>query len=281
MKSLRILIVGKDYYYSQRLERNIKQIGHEVVSIAYNVNTAIVAFSTTHPDLVIIDIKLGENKKEEIELVRIFNKESAIPIIFYLDKLADNQLRKEITKNASTLILSKSFDVSELEVNINKAISIINKQQTRYKLWDKRLESIIESVNKNHALTNKIYKYLTTLPNKEDNFWITERSSIPTKIVLRDICWIEVYDKDVIRIMTETRPIKASITLTAFEKKLNRSTFLRISQSCIVNVSKAVKLNIEQRILFVEYKNKKEEFRISPNFIGEFKKAINLIKLRK
>jgi len=198
---LDILIVEDDIYSSRNLSNILaNRLNQNVIGIAESVSEAISLYYSKKPNLVIIDIELGNQEEGGIELAKSLQANENIPIIFYTSKLGDKQIRKKLSKVQSYAILAKPYDQNVLEINLLK---ISNDRQ------------------------------------KINEFWFTEKDGIQRRLFVRDICYIEK-NNEFIKIITDKGQFKHSRTLKSFLSKIPNPTLVQVHQSYAINMKKLV-----------------------------------------
>ena len=90
----RILIVEDQTVISLGLKREITKLGHEVVATATNFDDAISSIEQEFPDIIIMDIHLGNDCKDGIDIANAIRLEGNQTPILYITAYSD-----EITLN--------------------------------------------------------------------------------------------------------------------------------------------------------------------------------------
>lgn len=277
MESLRILVVEDDYRFTQRLERHIQKLGHQVMDKTTNVEDAIIAFNKNQPDLIIMDIELGDNREGGIELTKTFNKMGNIPIIYYSDYLNNKTIRQKAAKTNSIAILSKSHSVDDLEANIYRVINLRNRVDNESEVFKKRFNTLFDTVDSIQQKLNSLYQFLV-FPFSNNSFWITAKGGFPTRVFYSDLCWIQTFEqKDTVRIVLDKEIIEFGVNLTSFERKVRHPSLVRIHKSCIINIDKARRLLIPSKEIVIKIGSKEERLRYSDTYIKDIKEKINMV----
>ena len=116
MKALRALVVENDPMIGELLAETLDGLGHTVCAIERNVADAVAAASHWRPDLMIVDVGLGE--AGGIAAVKEILRSGFVPHVF----VAGDSLRG-VPLGAETILIQKPFRVSDLERAIERALS--------------------------------------------------------------------------------------------------------------------------------------------------------------
>ncbi len=116
MKALRTLIVESDPIIGELLAETLDGLGHTVCAIERNVADAVAAASHWRPDLMIVDVGLGESGG--IAAVKEILRGGFVPHVF----VAGDSLRG-VPLAPETVLIQKPFRVSDLERAIGRALS--------------------------------------------------------------------------------------------------------------------------------------------------------------
>ena len=116
MKAFRTLIVEDDAMIGGLLAETLEGLGHGVSSIENNVDNAVAAASRCRPDLMIVDVGLGE--ASGIAAVKEILRGGFVPHVF----VTGDAVRGTPLGSAAVLI-RKPFRVSDLERAIQRALA--------------------------------------------------------------------------------------------------------------------------------------------------------------
>ena len=116
MKALRTLVVENDTIVGELLAETLEGLGHTVCAIERNFADAVTAASHWRPDLMIVDVGLGE--AGGIAAVREILRGGFVPHVF----VTGDSLRG-VPLGAETVLIQKPFRVSDLEWAIKRALS--------------------------------------------------------------------------------------------------------------------------------------------------------------
>lgn len=192
---MRILIVEDHILTVESIRKCLTRAGHEVAGVAATVPEAINAINEHFPEVIIMDIELGDASMGGVEVIKEINAQ--IPVVFLSGK-TDRETFLKATENGASAFLTKPFRDEDLVYQVELAgKKIPQKQPGSFFVYDR---GTYYRVN----LKEVIYLHA----NK--NFTI-------------------------IHIKGRPEPIMSSINLGYFEKLLDPANFLRITQSVIIN----------------------------------------------
>lgn len=100
MSAIKIGIVEDEAITSEVIKLSLKKLKYNIATPAFTFDQALSMFENESPDLVLIDIKLGE-KNDGIELAEILKEKHGTPFIF-------------ITANSDTATLERAKKVNPL-----------------------------------------------------------------------------------------------------------------------------------------------------------------------
>ena len=139
-----ILIVDDDRTTASIMQLHLNNFGYHVTGIAYSAKEAISMAREVEPDLVLMDIKLGEGV-DGIDAATVIGKHMDIPIVFVTSYSDSITLRRAKIVNPVGFI-NKPLRESDLKTTIEFAIS------TKPKIVKSDLNSTVENTLK------KMYK---------------------------------------------------------------------------------------------------------------------------
>jgi two-component system, response regulator PdtaR len=113
MKALRILVVEDDSLLGMMLGVVLEDMGHEVCAIAANEADAVAAAIRYSPDLMIVDVRLGEGSG--ISAVDQIHLKGAVPHLFVTGDLLDLKLLRPGAE-----VIQKPFRDSDLAQAIER-----------------------------------------------------------------------------------------------------------------------------------------------------------------
>ncbi len=116
MKALHTLIVEDDAMIGGLLAETLEGIGHTVCAVESNVANAVASASYWLPDLMIVDVGLGE--ASGVAAVKEILQSRFVPHVF----VTGNAVRG-IPLGPDTILIQKPFRVSDLERAIQRALA--------------------------------------------------------------------------------------------------------------------------------------------------------------
>lgn len=202
MTKASILIVEDDPIIRQDLAFCVEDLGYKVVGKFSNYEDAITGIKDSKPDLVLLDINLGEGK-DGIDIGNKIHQTFKIPFIYITSYFDKNTVNRAKETYPSAYII-KPFEEKDLALNIDLAIH------------KKRVEPTPSSTS------NKIF-----VKNNQD--LVALQSD--------DIVYIEAFD-NYSNVFTVDDKYLVSHTLKKIEEKLTPKGFVRIHKSYLVNFEK-------------------------------------------
>ena len=121
MAKARILVVEDETIVALDLETFLEQLGYTVTATVHSGEGAINKVAETHPDLVLMDIRL-QGDMDGVEAARLIRTRFSVPIIYvtaYRNE-ADSDRAKAITHTSFVL---KPFDQRDLEAAIWRVLN--------------------------------------------------------------------------------------------------------------------------------------------------------------
>lgn len=126
IENLKVLIVEDESIVALDIESALIKIGVNVAATAYNYDNAIESFNKHSPDLVIMDINLGDSSLDGIITAIDINKIKKTPIIF-LTAFNDDRIISKAVALDPIGYLNKPFKRDDLKSLIHLASFKINK----------------------------------------------------------------------------------------------------------------------------------------------------------
>ncbi len=133
MAGARILVVEDNLIVAKNMKSRLAGSGYTVPGIAISGEEAIQCAAETHPDLVLMDIKL-KGEMDGIEAAEKIHTRFGIPVI-YLTGYPDDETLQPAKGTESFGYVSKPFEIRKLCRSIEMALS---KHETDKKLSDLR-----------------------------------------------------------------------------------------------------------------------------------------------
>lgn len=212
--------VRKDITGILKLRPDIQILGE-----AATVNTAIKLINTTEPDVILLDIHLGDGNAFEL-LSSISTYDFQIIFITAYDNFAI----KAIKVGAFDYLL-KPVDSDELFSSLDKIIKqknnlITTKEQVQY----------------------TTYQTSQSIQSKPNKFIIKTNEGIHI-IVYKDILYCKGEGSYTYFYLSDNREILASKPLKEYEDLLPSDEFVRCHQSYIVNINELIKIDRDDNLI--------------------------------
>jgi CheY-like chemotaxis protein len=118
MPRQRILIVEDEILIAEDLRISVQKMGHEVVGIAGQGPEAVQKALATHPDVILMDVRL-DGPMDGVEAARRIRSRADIPIVYvtaHASVLASLEIDNRCTR------LGKPFSPHQLEAAIESII---------------------------------------------------------------------------------------------------------------------------------------------------------------
>ncbi|MDD4299998.1 MAG: response regulator [Methanomicrobium sp.] len=128
----RVLIVEDEFLGATGLENSLKRMGYHVAGIAVTGEKAVDMASTKNPDIILMDIDLGDGM-DGISAAEIINKKLKIPVLFLTANYNDSILRRALESNPYGY-LNKPVRPVELKTAIETALHKHNEIESEKKI---------------------------------------------------------------------------------------------------------------------------------------------------
>jgi two-component system, response regulator PdtaR len=116
MKALHTLVVEDDAIISGLLAETLEGLGHTVCAVESNVANAVTAASHWRPDLMIVDVGLGE--ASGVAAVKEILRSRFVPHV-----VVTGDAGRGRPLSPDTVLIQKPFRVSDLERAIQRALA--------------------------------------------------------------------------------------------------------------------------------------------------------------
>ena len=116
MNALRTLVVEDDAMIGGLLAETLEDLGHAVCAVETNVAKAVAAALRWRPDLMIIDLGLGE--ASGIAAVKAILQSGFVPHVF-----VTGEALSSISLGRGAVLIRKPFRVSDLDQAIQRALA--------------------------------------------------------------------------------------------------------------------------------------------------------------
>jgi PAS domain S-box-containing protein len=157
MNSKKVLIVEDERIVAVDIRRTLMSCGYTISGIASNAKEALEKFKQLRPDLVLMDILLG-NKDDGIETAEKIIEIKDVPIIFLTAFADDETLERAKTINPFGYII-KPFEERELQAAMAMAFyrqemeSALVKSEQKYRSLVEKIDEGIVTLDENDIVT--------------------------------------------------------------------------------------------------------------------------------
>lgn len=235
---IRVLIVEDNPITSQDLREILEDKGMIVTATARKSATALLSIQSDKPDIMLVDINLGE-ATDGIDLVTEVQESIDIPVI-YLTANSDKATVERALHTHPSAYITKPYDEKDVVIALELAFE-------------------------NHR--SRVAKHDKT---QEVNFIFLKSGSRFEKVSLRDIQYLQA-DGSYTRFITKEKEYTLSGNLQNTSQKISDSCFVRIHRSFIVNINNVT--GLDREYVFVGNAN----LPISRTYREEVKKALNKV----
>lgn len=201
MDKTKILVVEDEVILGMDMIGRLKKMGYEVFPLAKNPDRAMEQLAKNQPDLLMLDIDLGEKHIDGIELAAQIKKKYHVPFIF-LTSHAEGVYIERAKKLQPSAYLLKPFRDKEMGIAIEMALANFSGQDTG-----------------NVAINDSLFL------KKQDRF---------ERVKFEDILWLAA-DGNYTEIHTTSETFIYSTLLKKVEIVLPQDLFYRVHRSYIVN----------------------------------------------
>ena len=209
MSAIKIGIVEDEGITSEVIRLSLQKLKYKIATPAFTYNHAVQMFETEKPDLVILDIKL-EEEKDGIDLAVLLKEKYKTPFIF-LTANSDSTTLERAKKVRPLAFLVKPFSQVDLHATIEIAFN--NYRST-----------LIENNEKNNFVLMKVGRSFEKVNTNEILF------------LENDNHYFNIHFSN-----SESITVRASST--EMMDMLPQNNFIQISRTYIVNTDKIIKMD--------------------------------------
>jgi CheY-like chemotaxis protein len=120
MRPLRVLVVEDDLMIGPLLAEVLEDLGHVVVAVVVDADAAVAAARDCRPDLMIVDIKLGE--RSGVAAVKEIISDGFVPHVFVTGDLLSN-----LDLGPDAVLIQKPYRQTDIVAAIARAIGKASK----------------------------------------------------------------------------------------------------------------------------------------------------------
>jgi two-component system, response regulator PdtaR len=220
MQNLKILIVEDEQLIANDIQGLLTDWGYEVIGCANRAAEAIVYFEKYSPDMVLLDIHLGDTT-DGIDLARHFNSVRKIPLVF-LTAQADFQTVERAKMVEPAAYLLKPFDERHLHISLELAMSNFSHRQTpQY------------AGNKEPVFAHEVKLGADVILKQGDAIFIKQNYKF-TKFKIDDLVYIEADHNHTYLVMKQQKYI-VRMPLATVVERLADAQLVRVHRSFAIN----------------------------------------------
>ena len=245
MSKIKILIVEDNPIHQEHMYIVLRDTFCEIVSIVSNSNEVIPTLLRTQPDVVLMDIDLGEGN-DGIELAKQINALKPTPIIFTTVRTDSETIHRAVSE----------FPVSYLIKPINQAniLAAIELAIFKYKYDEKSLSQKESKIQKN-----------------SEAVFLKMRDEL-VKVEFGHICAIEVEKDRYLKITTRDEEFSLRSSIKEILPKLP-SFFFQVHRSTVINVNLLDSINDFDSTVIVQGKS----YSLGQSYKKELTKSIRVL----
>jgi two-component system LytT family response regulator len=218
---LRTIIV-EDEILGQDVLRGILEMYCEetvaIVDVVPSVNQAIRSIQTNKPDLVFLDIKLGNDEEGAFDILESLD-EIKFSLVFTTSSNQSESILKALNRFGVKKYLLKPLEIDEVVESVNLALKDQEKSTLENQMG--QIKNLIDGISKDHArqtLQIPIGKGFQCLK-------------------FEDIIMVRAISNNTIIFLASGENLKNSKKLKEFEYELPTDQFMRVSKSYIINLN--------------------------------------------
>ena len=209
MSAIKIGIVEDEGITSEVIKHALQKLKYKIATPAFTYNQALQMFETEKPDLVILDIKL-EEERDGIDLAVLLKEKYKTPFIF-LTANSDSTTLERAKKVRPLAFLVKPFSQVDLHATIEIAFN--NYRST---------------LNEN---------------NEKNNFVVMKVGRSFEKVNTNEILFLENENHYFNIHFSNSESISVRASSTEMMDMLPQNNFIQISRTYIVNTDKIIKID--------------------------------------
>lgn len=210
MAAVRILIVEDEPLIAEDLRAHLEELGYDVCAVCDNALEAMGEVAAQRPDLLLLDINLGEGA-DGVQLARKVNAKHATPFIFVTSH-SDKATLERVKPLRPAGFIIKPFDENDLRAQIELALA-------------RHASGVDATVSPADAQRNDFVI--------ADSIFIREKGRL-VKVAIDDIHYAEA-DDNYVTLFTPAKKYVITSTLGSVEEKLKSPHHLRIHRSYLVD----------------------------------------------
>ena len=211
MSAVRIIIVEDEPLIAEDLRGHLEEMGYAVVAVCDNALDAVSEIAAHAPDMVLLDINLGDGA-DGVQLADKINARHQVPFIFVTSHSDPSTLERVKAVRPAGFII-KPFDENDLRAQIEIALAryAANVDPTQTPTAEQRDDFVIA-----------------------DSIFVRDKGKL-VKVAMNDIHYAQA-DDNYVTLHTPARKYVITSSLSAMEGRLNSPHHLRIHRSYVVDL---------------------------------------------
>jgi DNA-binding LytR/AlgR family response regulator len=210
MNRVRILIVEDEPLIAEDLGCHLEELGYEVAGQCDNALDAMAEIASAKPDLLLLDINLGDGA-DGVQLAEKVNAKHKLPFIFVTSHADKGTLERVKAVRPAGFII-KPFDENDLRAQIEIALA-------RYAAQVEVTTAPTDAQRNDFVIADSIF--------------IRDKGRL-VKVSIDEIHYAEA-DDNYVTLFTPAKKYVITSTLNAVEEKLRSPHHLRIHRSYLVD----------------------------------------------
>lgn len=239
MSAVSILILEDKALLSQALAISLRRLGYVVFGQASSATQAMELLTQAQPDIALLDIDLGTDERNGIDVGRHIKNNYAFPFIFLTGKEDELTLERAKEVNPAAFLLKPASD--------------------------RTLKSAIDIALANYQPPISA----APSPTQDDHLFVRHKGRFE-KILQTDILWVQA-DESYSKIYTAAKTYTVTYKLKVMEERLNHPHLVRVHRSYIVNVKQVDA--IEENMLLIA----KQVIPVSKSYKDELERHFNIL----
>jgi DNA-binding LytR/AlgR family response regulator len=211
MATVRILIVEDEPLIAEDLRAHLEELGYEVCAVCDNALDAMAEIGAHVPDLLLLDINLGDGA-DGVQLAEKVNAKYKVPFIFVTSH-SDKAMLERVKAVRPAGFIIKPFDENVLRSQIEIALA--------------RYASQVDP----HTAPTEAQRSEFVIA---DSIFIRDKGKL-VKVPLNDIHYAQA-DDNYVTLHTTGKKFVITSTLAAVEEKLKSPYHLRVHRSYLVDL---------------------------------------------
>lgn len=217
MPNLSLFIVEDEVLVAMDLAARLANLGHTVLGLAHSANEARQKMPELDPDLILLDIQLGDGA-DGVTLAHELNRTGSRPIIFLTSSVDPVTVARAKDCHPAAYML-KPFNERELAIALELAVSNF----AQGKVANDAIEQTQKpSLSEHSGIKSSLFL------RKNDRF---------ERVNFEDVLWAEA-QSNYTSVVTENDKFMMASTLHEIESQLEAPYFLRTHRSFVVNINK-------------------------------------------